>query len=88
MADRDPIVGPLEVQLGDDGRRLIGIDGKRRLLIYHDGKKWCCTIDRLDQPSRHYAPIIHFTRAGDIEIFCDMLAIARAELLKPEMANG
>jgi len=86
MPDRDPIVGPLEVQLGDDGSRMVGVDGQCRFWIKCDHALWYLWTQRVDGTGKGERLIATFRDYDAMERFCAVLGLARAELLKPEMA--
>lgn len=86
MADRDPIVGPLEVQLGAYGSRVIGVNGQYRMVARQAGRRW--KLSFVEIQTEKEAPVGAFQSEFALESFCHLLKLARAELLKPEMANG
>jgi hypothetical protein len=86
MPDRDPIVGPLEVQLGDE-TRLIGINYDLRIVAEKSGRKWNLWLRPVEGKSRGRLLASCPTIFG-LDALCDALALARDELLKPEMAHG
>lgn len=86
MPDRDPIVGPLEVQLGDE-TRLIGINDDQRIVAEKSGRRWNLWLRPVEGKSRGRLLATCPTVMG-LDALCDALGLARAELLKPEMIYG